>query len=110
MVEVDFTILYLMPTDMPTPDVGVVISGLDLPPVCDDCLSHDGLCLAHGKSVLPQLAQPRWYRLVGSVLTPDKALPDESPSVLRAKRRVARRLSRAMRGEFTKSPPAVRAA
>lgn len=36
-----------------------------LSPVCDDCVAHEGLCKRHEPSVLPQLAQPGWYRLVG---------------------------------------------
>lgn len=93
-----------MPILPPAPSAGFVVSGIELPPVCDACLSHDGLCLAHGKSVLPQLAQPHWYRLVGTTLQQTETpRPDETAPVLKAKRRVARRLSRAMRGEFTKS-------
>lgn len=92
-----------MPTASPTPDVGFVVSGTDMPPLCDACLAHEGLCIAHAKSVLPQLAQPHWYRLIGTPLRHTKPLPDESAPVLKAKRRVAKRLQRAMRGEFTKS-------
>lgn len=33
---------------------------------CPDCIEHDGLCKRHEKAILPQLAQPGWYRLVGN--------------------------------------------
>ena len=89
-----------MPTATPTPVVGFVVSE----PLCEECLSHGGLCEPHSKSVLPQLAQPHWYRLISSSQTEDLTpRPEESTSVLKAKRRVANRLRRAMLGEFTKS-------
>lgn len=97
-----------MSTTVPAPDAGfrlssIAAAAIAAEPLCADCLSREGLCLAHAKSVLPQLAQPHWYRLVGSVLAPDRAVKDEAPAVLKAKRRTARRLQRAMAGEFTRT-------
>lgn len=39
------------------------LSGID---ACDECVAQKGLCGKHARGVLPQLAQPFWYRLVGS--------------------------------------------
>lgn len=75
----------------------------DPEPVCDACLSHDGLCLAHAKSVLPQLAQPSWVRLIGAQRQLPKKAPAPSTAAERAMRRNARRLVRAINGEFTRS-------
>lgn len=33
---------------------------------CPECIRSQGLCASCGKSVLPQLAQPFWYKLVGT--------------------------------------------
>jgi hypothetical protein len=85
----------------PTPTLAEIVAASV--PLCDDCLTHEGLCIAHAPSVLPQLAQPHWYRLVGHTLSADKPLKEESAPVLKAKRRTARRLARAMNGEFTRS-------
>jgi hypothetical protein len=40
--------------------------GPDLPPLCPECVRASGLCASHAKGVLPQLAQPFWYQLVGT--------------------------------------------
>lgn len=34
--------------------------------ICPDCVKQDGLCKRHIPSVCPNLAQPGWYRLVGT--------------------------------------------
>jgi hypothetical protein len=34
--------------------------------VCATCVQRQGLCARHKVGVLPQLAQPFWYKLVGT--------------------------------------------
>jgi len=34
--------------------------------LCGACVRRKGLCRGHAKGVLPQLAQPFWYQLVGT--------------------------------------------
>lgn len=34
--------------------------------LCTACVEQSGLCGRHKKGVLPQLAQPFWYQLVGT--------------------------------------------
>lgn len=34
---------------------------------CQRCVSARGLCRRHARGVLPQLAQPFWYKLVGTI-------------------------------------------
>jgi hypothetical protein len=100
-----------MPTNPPALDAGISISArhaAESEPLCSVCvqIEHQGLCPAHIPHVCPTLKEPGWYRLVGTVQAPEVALPDESPATLKAKRRTARRIERAMRGEFTKTRPA----
>lgn len=35
---------------------------------CPSCVSQQGLCGRHKKGILPQLAQPFWYKLVGATV------------------------------------------
>lgn len=35
---------------------------------CASCIEQQGLCGRHKKGILPQLAQPFWYKLVGATL------------------------------------------
>lgn len=53
---------------------------------CPACVSQQGLCGRHAKGVLPQLAQPFWYKLVGATVdkTAHELLLDEmSPEARR---------------------------
>ena len=86
-------------------------------PICPQCVCSEGLCTHHAKSVLPQLAQPGWYRLVGAQHYIDKRASVESPEAkkvrLRRERkraRAAERLLIAISGGFTRSRPAAEAA
>lgn len=55
---------------------------------CDDCVAQRGLCGRHKRGVLPQLAQPHWYRLVGH------AHHDERKEMSREARKIADRKAR----------------
>ena len=86
-------------------------------PLCPQCVSSEGLCAHHAKSVLPQLAQPGWYRLVGVQHYVDKRASIESAEAkkvrLRRERkraRAAERLMIAISGGFTRSRPVFEAA
>jgi hypothetical protein len=76
----------------------------DLEPLCVDCVKHEGLCRAHERAILPQLAQPSWVRLIG--LQAVKKTSAASPAAQRAMRRNAKRLERMQRaigGGFTRT-------
>lgn len=77
-------------------------------PLCPECPQHAGLCASCGRTVLPQLKQPSWYRdahrgalhAVGA----EAARTPEGDKVRRRKAARARtRLLRALRGEHTRS-------
>ena len=73
----------LIPTDISSAD--------------DCCKQADGkLCAKHARSVLPQLAQPWWYR---DVKTGDANRSDEHPDLVRRRQRNEReiKLRRAIR-------------
>lgn len=62
---------------------------------CPDCIEHDGLCRRHERSVLPQLAQPFWYRHAHSGMYRElKEQKDHSPEALKLIRRKERRRSK----------------
>lgn len=66
--------------------------------VCKNCVEQQGLCRRHEKAILPQLAEPFWYRQAHSGMFHE--LRDEkahSPEALRLIRRKDRR--RAKRAE-----------
>jgi hypothetical protein len=72
-------------------------------PFC--CLTHEGgMCHQHARGILPQLAEPHWYRLAK---TGDANRSDEAPTLVLARQkyerqqRVNRRLLRATTGAFT---------
>lgn len=59
--------------------------------VCADCIRHDGLCRKHERAVLPQLAQPFWYRHAHSGMYRElKDEKDHSAAGLKIKRRKER--------------------
>lgn len=110
------------PTDAPL----AALNDQDLPPVCAQCVAHDGLCVAHARGVLPALDDAmlrRLYGLQGAKKPPKPRAPD--PAVERALRREDRkrvkakatqqaktidRFQRAVAGQFTRSRPASRSA
>lgn len=54
--------------------------------LCPSCVEQQGLCGRHKKGVLPQLAQPFWYKLVGATLEKtahEIALAEMSPEARR---------------------------
>ena len=55
---------------------------------CDECVAQRGLCGRHKRAILPQLAQPHWYRLVGT------DHHDERTEMSREARKVADRKAR----------------
>lgn len=86
--------------------------------LCPKCVTHEGLCHAHEPHVLPQLKEPGWYRDAHSgkyyetgkhqKLSREGQLVKERKERKAAKRAakpVAKRLGRALRGEFTRSRP-----
>lgn len=81
-------------------------------PLCPDCCERSGLCVRCAKSVVPQLAQPHWYRLVGKDRRGADQIADGELSregrkaKNRRTRKAARRLARALAGEFTRSAKA----
>ncbi len=77
--------------------------------VCSDCVTANGLlCERCAKSVLPQLAQPFWYQLVGThhyTKTPTES-PEGRAIRERKERRAAKRLLTGINGGFTRSTKA----
>lgn len=60
--------------------------------VCPECVEQDGLCRRHEKAILPQLAQPGWYRLVGSAhYGKEQVEKAKDPAAIRLIRRKERR-------------------
>ena len=54
--------------------------------LCQACVKQRGLCGRHRRGILPQLAQPFWYRLVGRLLdrtTHEQMLAELSPEARR---------------------------
>jgi hypothetical protein len=80
-----------MPSCRSAPEVGAN----DIP-LCPDCVSASGLCASHAKGVLPRLAQPHWYRLVGDSY--HDVRKDESAAGAKARRRTERKLARQGKG------------
>jgi hypothetical protein len=87
---------------------GVVAQSNDLPPVCSRCDESGGLCVAcaeNDRSILPQLAQPTWVRMIAKAKRRALAGTGDVVSALPALntpgRKAARRLARALAGEFT---------
>ncbi len=77
-------------------------------PLCATCCLpiNRGLCERCAPSVLPQLKQPSLSAMMGTALEQTvRPVREQSKDVLKVKRRNARRLERAMRGEFTRSNP-----
>lgn len=95
-----------MSVNQPLPPPPAVANASEVP-ICPACLDSAGLCLSCSRGVLPRLAQPSWYRLIGEALVEQKRRQDRnapSPEAARIKERRARkasRLSRALNGEFT---------
>jgi hypothetical protein len=85
---------------------GIERENPDLEPVCPRCVESDGLCTAHAKAVLPQLAQPGWVRLIG-VTKPkaERRIPDAAAERIRQRKaaKATRRLIMALRGQRTAS-------
>lgn len=82
----------------------------NLPPLCADCLAHEGLCVGcaqNDRGILPQLAIPPWVKLIAKPKDPAAAGADDVafvlPSLNTPGRKAARRLGRALRGEFTRT-------
>lgn len=65
--------------------------------LCGACVTRQGLCRRHARGVLPQLAQPFWYQLVGTHHQ-KSALEEMSPEARRVYERkrtkAARRAAR----------------
>lgn len=61
---------------------------------CADCVRELGLCRRHEKSILPQLAQPGWIRLIVSNYgAPTPPSPEAQKIIDRRARRKARRMA-----------------
>lgn len=57
-------------------------------PECDNCARSQGLCRRHRRGILPQLAQPFWYRHAHSGLwTDEKENAIKDAATLKAERR-----------------------
>ena len=70
-------------------------------PPCRYCIEQGGLCKRHSRSVCPQLAQPFWYRLVGTDAqkSAEQEMSPEARRIAERKRRkAAKRASDAARG------------
>lgn len=64
------------------------------PQVCSYCVESHGLCSTHALSVLPQLAQPFWYRHAHSGMYYETGKDKPSPE---AQRLIARKERRALK-------------
>ena len=92
---------------------GVVIENLNSEPPCAKCISARGVCRSCLDHLLPKLAQPFWYRLVGTVMVEQKKRQKaEDPAIVReverVRRRNARKVSRINRlvlGQFAPARP-----
>lgn len=67
------------------------ISDFDL---CTACVEQAGLCERHAKHVLPQLAEPAWYRHAHSGMYFETGKHKPSPEAQRKAARKARRAER----------------
>lgn len=85
----------------------------DEEPLCESCISHEGLCRKHARQILPQLAQPfKLWKLLGKKRQKKepRALSREAERVRRRKekkrKRAQERLLIGVTGGFTRSRPA----